>query len=267
MSQGQVPQSRRQSGDGTLQRMQGNTYHNLKHVVGSSPGHAGTLPLDRSRGHHHSRQSGLLTSCSYHNLSHLPPTYETVVRQDVNRYSSLRRLARDVEDCCQHRHLPETPGRGTLPLRRTPRNHPCSSALPPSPSPCPRRAISQDRLLSEPGHPAASSFPPLPPPRPRSSRSRERLCPSKALSYGNVSSPSRPWIERHQIVKMNSHPSAGSPRGGAGGGAGAGVGTLPSAERRQAFAAKRHSTVDQLQPLPGHPGTQIRSGSKAEVTV
>ncbi|XP_010615208.1 protein shisa-7 isoform X2 [Fukomys damarensis] len=37
--------------------------------------------------------STLSCSRSFHNLSHLPPSYEAAMKSELNRYSSLKRLA------------------------------------------------------------------------------------------------------------------------------------------------------------------------------
>ncbi|XP_078393711.1 protein shisa-6-like [Cetorhinus maximus] len=222
------------------------------------------------------RQNALLTSCSYHNLSHLPPSYEMAMKPELNKYSSLKRLAaKDVDDYCKRRHLAEVMARGTLPLRAMktdPAEVPGRDFAPNT-----RRVMSQDRLLGE-GLPA---LPPLPPPRlsplAYATIARGRLLSpdrlaggggggggggKKALSQSNVCAPAAAWLDRHQMVKMNSHPPA---TGGGGGG-----GPLPPtpaagsphtpwgeaaiAERRHAFAAKRHSTVEQLHFIPGGGG-------------
>lgn len=98
-----------------------------------------------------------------------------------------------------------------------------------------------------------------------------------------------PSLERHHMIKMNSHPTPGhdrdrdrdrdrssagmpgmgmhggwDPHGGHGGGGGAGH---PNA-RRMAFASKRQNTIEQLHFIPGGGGVQgLRTGSKNEVTV
>nr|XP_014337054.1 PREDICTED: protein shisa-7 [Bos mutus] len=63
------------------------------------------------------RYSTLSCSRSFHNLSHLPPSYEAAVKSELNRYSSLKRLAeKDLDEAyLKRRHLAEVP-RGTLPL-------------------------------------------------------------------------------------------------------------------------------------------------------
>lgn len=38
----------------------------------------------------------LTFSHSFHNLAQLPPTYEAVMKPDINRYSSLKRLGECV---------------------------------------------------------------------------------------------------------------------------------------------------------------------------
>ncbi|XP_058874538.1 protein shisa-7-like [Acipenser ruthenus] len=113
-----------------------------------------------------------------------------------------------------------------------------------------------------------------------------RLSPAqKAQSQQNVCAT--PSLDRHHMIKMNSHPTAGRERGegpGQGGGAGAwdtlgggaGGGTLGGhSARRMAFAAKRQNTIEQLHFIPGGGnqgggnggGQQLRTGSKNEVTV
>ncbi|XP_069783167.1 protein shisa-7-like isoform X2 [Narcine bancroftii] len=218
----------------------GNPCHNYKHLPLSSPSHTGTLPLDRSRHQLHTRPA-LMTSCSYHNLAHLPPTYEAAVRHDMSRYSSLRRLAaKDVDDCCKRRLMAELSARGTLPLPPRRRAEPREAC----PTFNPRRVMSQDRLLGwEPAPPA---------PRPGTAGSRERLLSPERRGTAS------PYALPHKTLSQGTAVGGGacSPRG------------LPGpAQRRQAFATKRHSTVEQLHFIPGHPATQGRAGGKAEVTV
>ena len=43
------------------------------------------------------RYSTLSCSRSFHNLSHLPPSYEAAVKSELNRYSSLKRLGESRE--------------------------------------------------------------------------------------------------------------------------------------------------------------------------
>ncbi|XP_067834828.1 protein shisa-6-like [Heptranchias perlo] len=230
-----------------------------------------------------SRQNALLTSRSYHNLSHLPPSYESTMKSELNRYSSLKRLAaKDIDDLyCKRRQLAEITARGTLPLRAMKTNHEHTYR---DQTLNPRRVMSQDRLLTD-------NLPPPPPPPPRpphpgyATVSRDRLLSpdrlggrgggppfapqrplsKKALSQTNVGVT--PWLDRHQMVKMNSHPTA-SPRSGVPGGPAGGVwGEAGITDRRLAFAAKRHSTVEQLHFIPGHSNQQLRTGSRTEVTV
>ncbi|XP_030644450.1 protein shisa-7 [Chanos chanos] len=107
----------------------------------------------------------------------------------------------------------------------------------------------------------------------------------KAQSQQNVCVT--PSMDRHHMVKMNSHPTSGreqerssaavTSHGGVplgwkeGHGSGGGVGTLGHRDRRMAFATKRQSTIEQLHYIPGGGeggGTQtLRTGSKNEVTV
>lgn len=116
----------------------------------------------------------------------------------------------------------------------------------------------------------------------------------KAQSQQNVCAT--PSLDRHHMIKMNSHPTSGREQersaamtGHMGGGMGwagevpgagvvMGTGTLGGhSARRMAFAAKRQNTIEQLHFIPGGGssgsggsggGSQgIRTGSKNEVTV
>ncbi|KAJ8000027.1 hypothetical protein DPEC_G00200550 [Dallia pectoralis] len=123
-------------------------------------------------------------SHSFHNLAQLPPSYETVMKPEINRYSSLKRLEKDLDEysgyytskrrpnnappsfhSSQH-HLPwggdyTLGSRGTLPLHtsrpriQVPTPTPNPYPLPAQPSPYqatfdkpPRRVMSQDQLLA-----------------------------------------------------------------------------------------------------------------------
>ena len=123
-----------------------------------------------------------------------------------------------------------------------------------------------------------------------------RLTPQqKAQSQQNVCAT--PSLDRHHMIKMNSHPTSGREQernpgttghmsggmGWAGEMPGAGVvmgtGTLGGhTARRMAFATKRQNTIEQLHFIPGGGGggsgggsaggsQGIRTGSKNEVTV
>ncbi|XP_072564832.1 protein shisa-7-like isoform X1 [Paramormyrops kingsleyae] len=115
-----------------------------------------------------------------------------------------------------------------------------------------------------------------------------RLTPSqKAQSQQNVCAT--PSLDRHHMIKMNSHPTSGREQersapmpthtGGAVGWGelpGGGTGTLGGHNaRRLAFAAKRQNTIEQLHFIPGGGGVGVaatgnqglRTGSKNEVTV
>ncbi|XP_029103890.1 protein shisa-7 [Scleropages formosus] len=114
-----------------------------------------------------------------------------------------------------------------------------------------------------------------------------RLTPSqKTQSQQNVCAT--PSLDRHHMIKMNSHPTSGREQersigvpGHAGGAVGwgelpgGGTGTLAGhSARRLAFAAKRQNTIEQLHFIPGGGGggagggsQGLRTGSKNEVTV
>ncbi|XP_067468088.1 protein shisa-7-like [Thunnus thynnus] len=123
-------------------------------------------------------------SHSFHNLAQLPPSYETAMKPEINRYSSLKRLEKELDEyssyysskrrsnnappsfhSSQH-HLPwggdyTLGSRGTLPLHGSrPRLHIPASTPNPYPLPAqtqytsstfdrpPRRVRSQDQLLA-----------------------------------------------------------------------------------------------------------------------
>ncbi|XP_030631709.1 protein shisa-6 [Chanos chanos] len=101
--------------------------HNYSHMAASSPTRT---PKDahRSLRRENTRMNSILTSQtepydlsfsrSFQSLSHLPPSYESAVKADLNKYSSLKRLTdKDVDDYySRKRHLPDLAARGTLPL-------------------------------------------------------------------------------------------------------------------------------------------------------
>lgn len=124
-----------------------------------------------------------------------------------------------------------------------------------------------------------------------------RMSHQKAQSQQNVCAT--PSLDRHHMIKMNSHPTSGREQernavamsghlgGGGTGGMGwnemqgtgvvMGTGTLAGhSARRLAFAAKRQNTIEQLHFIPGGGGSSgsgvaanqgVRTGSKNEVTV
>ncbi|XP_053495603.1 protein shisa-6 isoform X1 [Ictalurus furcatus] len=98
----------------------GTHQHNYNHVGLSSP--------TRTPKNESTRMNSILTSQtepydlsfsrSFQSLSHLPPSYETAMKADLNKYSSLKRLTdKDVDEYySRKRHLPDLAARGTLPL-------------------------------------------------------------------------------------------------------------------------------------------------------
>ncbi|XP_051577818.1 protein shisa-7-like [Myxocyprinus asiaticus] len=123
-----------------------------------------------------------------------------------------------------------------------------------------------------------------------------RVSHQKAQSQQNVCAT--PSLDRHHMIKMNSHPTSGreqernsaamSGHLGGGGVGGVGWGDMPGtgvvmgtgtlgghSARRLAFAAKRQNTIEQLHFIPGAGGSGggvatnqgVRTGSKTEVTV
>ncbi|XP_062830079.1 protein shisa-6 isoform X5 [Anolis carolinensis] len=81
---------------------------------------------------------------------------------------------------------------------------------------------------------------------------------SRALSHSDVF-VSTPVMDRYRMTKMHSHPSASNNL----------YNTLSmnqTSAKRQAFASRRHNTVEQLHYIPGH-HSHYRTASKTEVTV
>ncbi|XP_018090927.1 protein shisa-6 isoform X6 [Xenopus laevis] len=222
-------------------------------------------------------------SRSFQNLSHLPPSYESAVKTNPSKYSSLKKLTDKEADeyYMRRRHLPDLAARGTLPLnvikmtqdqsnyRERPRR--------------PVRAMSQDRVLSpertmpEEGYGMPydrilsdeqllsaerlhSQDPLLSPDKAmtlkRSDFQEKSL--SRAISQTDIF-VSTPVLDRYRMTKMHSHPSASNNLYNT-------LGVNQTAAKRQAFASRRHNTVEQLHYIPGH-HQQYRTASKTEVTV
>ncbi|KAL0962412.1 hypothetical protein UPYG_G00339700 [Umbra pygmaea] len=180
----------------------GNLHQNFIQVSGSSPKHSATMErVPRMNNTQLASTGTVLTSKhnnssslhlhqhpsfshSFHNLAQLPPSYETVMKPEINRYSSLKRLEKDLDEysgyytskrrpnnappsfhSSQH-HLPwggdyTLGARGTLPLHtsrpriQVPTSTPNPYPLPAQPSVYqasfdkpPRRVMSQDQLLA-----------------------------------------------------------------------------------------------------------------------
>ncbi|XP_034960617.1 protein shisa-6 isoform X5 [Zootoca vivipara] len=216
-------------------------------------------------------------SRSFQNLSHLPPSYESAIKTNPSKYSSLKRLTdKEAEEYySRKRHLPDLAARGTLPLNVIQ----LSSQKQTTQRERPRRvmrAMSQDRVLS-PERIMPEEF----------SMSYERILSdeqllsterlhsqdpllspehsgfgeqsmSRALSHSDVF-VSTPVMDRYRMTKMHSHPSASNNL----------YNTLSmnqTSAKRQAFASRRHNTVEQLHYIPGH-HHHYRTASKTEVTV
>ncbi|XP_069339361.1 protein shisa-6 isoform X3 [Eulemur rufifrons] len=214
-------------------------------------------------------------SRSFQNLAHLPPSYESAVKTNPTKYSSLKRLTDKEADeyYMRRRHLPDLAARGTLPL-----NVIQMSQQKPLPRERPRRpirAMSQDRVLSpERGLPDEFGMPydrilsdeqllsterlhsqdPLLSPE-RTAFPEQSL--SRAISHTDVF-VSTPVLDRYRMTKMHSHPSASN-------NSYATLGQSQTAAKRHAFASRRHNTVEQLHYIPGH--HTCYTASKTEVTV
>nr|XP_021499991.1 protein shisa-6 homolog isoform X4 [Meriones unguiculatus] len=214
-------------------------------------------------------------SRSFQNLAHLPPSYESAVKTNPSKYSSLKRLTDKEADeyYMRRRHLPDLAARGTLPL-----NVIQMSQQKPLPRERPRRpirAMSQDRVLSpQRGLPDEFGMPydrilsdeqllsterlhsqdPLLSPE-RTAFPEQSL--SRAISHTDVF-VSTPVLDRYRMTKMHSHPSASN-------NSYATLGKSQTAAKRHAFASRRHNTVEQLHYIPGH--HTCYTASKTEVTV
>ncbi|XP_022380285.1 protein shisa-6 homolog [Enhydra lutris kenyoni] len=265
------------SGFVTLGRGHTKGDHQYNHPILSSAAQTPT--------HEKPRMNNILTSAtepydlsfsrSFQNLAHLPPSYESAVKTHPSKYSSLKRLTDKEADeyYMRRRHLPDLAARGTLPL-----NVIQMSQQKPLPRERPRRpirAMSQDRVLSpERGLPDDFGLPydrilsdeqllsterlhsqdPLLSPE-RTAFPEQSL--SRAISHTDVF-VSTPVLERYRVTKMHSHPSASS-------NSYATLGKSQTAAKRQAFASRRHNTVEQLHYIPGH--HTCYTASKTEVTV
>uniref|UniRef100_A0A803VF91 Shisa family member 6 n=1 Tax=Ficedula albicollis TaxID=59894 RepID=A0A803VF91_FICAL len=214
-------------------------------------------------------------SRSFQNLSHLPPSYESAVKTNPSKYSSLKRLTDKEADeyYMRRRHLPDLAARGTLPINVIKMSQQGNHRDRPR---RPIRAMSQDRVLSPerimPEEFSMSyerilsdeqllsaerlhSQDPLLSPE-RSAYPEQSM--SRALSHTDVF-VSTPVLDRYRMSKMHSHPSASNNL----------YNTLsmnPTSAKRQAFASRRHNTVEQLHYIPGH-HHHYRTASKTEVTV
>ncbi|CDQ72753.1 unnamed protein product [Oncorhynchus mykiss] len=260
-------------------------------------------------------------SHSFHNLAQLPPSYEVAMKPEINRYSSLKKLEKDLDDYSGYHTSKRRPNnappsfhssqhhlhwggdytlgaRGTLPFHSSrPRIHVPTSTPNPYPLPAqslgyqpafdkpPRRVMSQDQLLAL-GEGNTLS---------RLSKNQQHHSTSQTLRNHKAQSQQNvcvtPSLDRHHMIKMNSHPTSGNelemsvaghpagswgdPHGhgsGAGVGPGSGAGTIGGHNaRRMAFATKRQNTIEQLQYIPGGGGggggQTLRTASKNEVTV
>uniref|UniRef100_A0A8C6ZXJ8 Shisa family member 6 n=1 Tax=Nothoprocta perdicaria TaxID=30464 RepID=A0A8C6ZXJ8_NOTPE len=214
-------------------------------------------------------------SRSFQNLSHLPPSYESAVKTNPSKYSSLKRLTDKEADeyYMRRRHLPDLAARGTLPINVIKMSQQSNHRDRPR---RPIRAMSQDRVLSPerimPEEFSMSyerilsdeqllsaerlhSQDPLLSPE-RSGYPEQSM--SRALSHTDVF-VSTPVLDRYRMTKMHSHPSASNNLYNT-------LGMNPTSAKRQAFASRRHNTVEQLHYIPGH-HHHYRTASKTEVTV
>uniref|UniRef100_A0A8D0BGI5 Uncharacterized protein n=1 Tax=Salvator merianae TaxID=96440 RepID=A0A8D0BGI5_SALMN len=215
-------------------------------------------------------------SRSFQNLSHLPPSYESAIKTNSSKYSSLKRLTdKEAEEYySRKRHLPDLAARGTLPLnviqlsqkqtnqrerpRRVMRAMSQDRVLSPERIMPEEFGMSYERILSDEqllSTERLHSQDPLLSPE-HSGFGEQSM--SRALSHSDVF-VSTPVLDRYRMAKMHSHPSASNNL----------YNTLSmnqTSAKRQAFASRRHNTVEQLHYIPGH-HHHYRTASKTEVTV
>uniref|UniRef100_A0A673FKW1 Protein shisa-6 homolog n=1 Tax=Sinocyclocheilus rhinocerous TaxID=307959 RepID=A0A673FKW1_9TELE len=280
--------------------------HNYNHLGLSSP--------TRTPKNESTRMNSILTSQtepydlsfsrSFQSLSHLPPSYESAVKADLNKYSSLKRLTdKDVDDYySRKRNLPDLAAQGTLPLHMIKMNQESQSSQQQqqqAPRQRPRRvqrAMSQDRVLS-PERSHANDYPmspydispyggrilsdeqllsdrlhskdPLISPDKMMSIKRSGFhsdkSMSRAISHTDVFMPTTPILDCYKMTKMHSHPSASNNTP-------QNTATMnQTASKRQVFASRRTQTMEQLHYVPQQQQQQhhhhYRTGSKTEVTV
>ncbi|XP_048466949.1 protein shisa-6-like [Rhincodon typus] len=258
---------------------------------------SGFVTLGRGHLKEKPRMNSILTSAtepydlsfsrSYQSLSHLPPSYESAVKSDISKYSSIKRLSeKEIDEYyMKRRHLPDLAARGTLPLHIMKMNQEHSNTRERPRRPV--RAMSQDRVLSPErdvpqecvmtyerilsdeqllsAERLQSQDPLLSPDKVMSlkrSAFREKAM-SRALSQSHTDVfVSTPVLDRYKMTKMHSHPSASN----------SSYNTLNinqtnhTAAKRHAFASRRHNTVEQLHYIPGH-HRNYHTASKTEVTV
>ncbi|XP_069510623.1 protein shisa-6 isoform X2 [Ambystoma mexicanum] len=213
-------------------------------------------------------------SRSFQNLSHLPPSYESAVKTNSTDKEA-------DEYYMRRRHLPDLAARGTLPLnvikmsqeqsnyrerpRRPVRAMSQDRVLSPERSRPEEFCMSYDRILSDEQLLSAErlhSQDPLLSPEKVMTLKRSDFqdkSMSRAISHTDVF-VSTPTLDRYRVMtKMHSHPSASNNLYNT-------LGVNQTAAKRQAFASRRHNTVEQLHYIPGH-HQQYRTASKTEVTV
>uniref|UniRef100_A0A096M071 Protein shisa-7-like n=1 Tax=Poecilia formosa TaxID=48698 RepID=A0A096M071_POEFO len=245
----------------------GNLQHNFIHSSGSSPKHTATIERTPRMNNAQLAAGGTLLSSkhnntksqpsfhhSLHNLAQLPPSYESATKPELNRYSSLKRLVQ-FRSSQHHLHWGgdyTLSGRGTLPRHAIrPWIPPPPSGMPASPTPNPypldppepqynpnydtlskppRMGVSGMGVVDPYAHTGTGIVPTLP--RQQKAQSQQNVCAT-------------PSLDRHHMIKMNSHPTSGREQERSTGM------TSHHSARRMAFAAKRQNTIEQLHFIPG----------------
>ncbi|XP_051968875.1 protein shisa-6-like isoform X5 [Xyrauchen texanus] len=287
---------------------------------GNTPQRTGSknhyTPVHGSKSNHEStRMNSILTSQtepydlsfsrSFQSLSHLPPSYESAVKADLNKYSSLKRLTdKDMDDYySRKRHIPDLAARGTLPLHMIKMNQESQSSQqvqqpqqqPPRQHPRRvQRAMSQDRVLSpERSHVqdyAMSSYgmspyggrilsdeqllsaehrlhsqDPLISPDKMMSIKRSGFCSEKSMS--RAISQTDVFMPTTPILDRYKMTKMHSHPSASNSITQNTLTMNQTASKRQAFASRRTQTVEQLHYVPQQHHHHYRTGSKTEVTV
>ncbi|XP_037532812.1 protein shisa-7 [Nematolebias whitei] len=195
----------------------GNLQHNFIHSSGSSPKHTATIERTPRMNNAQLAAGGTLLSSkhnntksqpsfhhSLHNLAQLPPSYESATKPELNRYSSLKRLEKGLDEYssgyCTTKRRPHTAqpalqssqhhlhwggdytlsGRGTLP------RHAVRPWIPPPPSGMP--------ISPMPASPTPNPYP-LDPPEPQFNP-----------NYDTLSKPPRKVKSTDQLLNMGDVP-------------------------------------------------------------
>uniref|UniRef100_A0A8C6PET7 Shisa family member 7 n=1 Tax=Nothobranchius furzeri TaxID=105023 RepID=A0A8C6PET7_NOTFU len=191
------------------------------------------LQMKENRSKHNNSHPSF--SHSFHNLAQLPPSYETVMKPEINRYSSLKKLG-EPQGCEGVKGEDGGAGEGKM----------SGSGMFPT----------MGRLSHH-----------------QKAQSQQNICVTPSMDRHHMIKMNSHPTSGHEherssaaVPGMGIHSGWDSHGGHSGGGVGT-TGGHPNA-RRMAFATKRQNTIEQLHFIPGGGGGQgLRTGSKNEVTV